>query len=96
MEEKEFNAINVIPFIDIMLVLLTIVLTTSTFIAQGMIPVSMPRASKNQAEVFRTQTIEIDRLGQLYLNGASVTIEGLPAKFKDIGRGDAGADSRRP
>ena len=35
MDEKEFDVINVIPFIDIMLVLLTIVLTTSTFIARA-------------------------------------------------------------
>ena len=35
MEEKEFDYINVIPLVDVMLVLLTIVLTTSTFIASG-------------------------------------------------------------
>jgi len=33
MEEKEFDYINMIPFIDVMLVLLTIVLMTSTFVA---------------------------------------------------------------
>jgi biopolymer transport protein ExbD len=32
---KRFDQINVIPFIDIMLVLLAIVLTTATFISQG-------------------------------------------------------------
>ena len=41
MKEKEFDYINVIPFIDIMLVLLTIILTTSTFIAQGAVPVEL-------------------------------------------------------
>lgn len=37
MEEKEFDYINMIPFIDVMLVLLTIVLMTSTFVAGGII-----------------------------------------------------------
>ena len=37
MEEKEFDYMNVIPLVDVMLVLLTIVLTTSTFIATGVI-----------------------------------------------------------
>ena len=38
MEEKPFESMNVIPFVDIMLVLLTIVLTTSSFIASGTWP----------------------------------------------------------
>ena len=39
MDEKEFDYLNVIPLVDVMLVLLTIVLTTSTFIATGGIQV---------------------------------------------------------
>jgi len=39
---KKFDQINVIPFIDIMLVLLAIVLMTATFIAQGKIDVNLP------------------------------------------------------
>jgi biopolymer transport protein ExbD len=86
MEEKQFDTINVIPFIDIMLVLLTIVLTTSTFIIQGAMPVELPRASKNQAEILRTQTIEIGRSGQLSLNGRPVTMAGLCDAMVQIGR----------
>ncbi len=48
MEEKEFDYINVIPLVDVMLVLLTIVLTTSSFIATGRIPVELPRASRSR------------------------------------------------
>lgn len=43
--QKKFDQINVIPFIDIMLVLLVMVLTTATFIKQGVIPVDLPEAS---------------------------------------------------
>jgi biopolymer transport protein ExbD len=86
MDEKEFDVINVIPFIDIMLVLLTIVLTTSAFIVQGAIPIQLPRASKNQAEIFRTQTIEIDKLGRFFINGAAVTMEELSGKIKTVDR----------
>lgn len=45
MEEKEFDYINMIPLIDVMLVLLTIVLMTSTFIMGGMIRVELPRVT---------------------------------------------------
>ncbi|PID63587.1 MAG: TonB system transport protein ExbD [Gammaproteobacteria bacterium] len=41
---KKFDSINVIPFIDIMLVLLAIVLATASFITQGKIEVSVPKS----------------------------------------------------
>jgi biopolymer transport protein ExbD len=77
MEEKEFDYINVIPLVDVMLVLLTIVLTTSTFIATGVMPVELPRASRNQEEILKTQTIEIDRNGHIYLNSKPLLLDDL-------------------
>lgn len=43
--EREVDQINVIPLVDIMLVLLVIVLTTATFITTGQIPVNLAKAS---------------------------------------------------
>jgi biopolymer transport protein ExbD len=86
MEEKEFDYINVIPLVDVMLVLLTIVLTTSTFIATGAISVSLPNASQAQAETLRRQIISIDQNGAIYFNSAEVALEELSMKIKDIDR----------
>lgn len=55
---KKFDEINIIPFIDIMLVLLAIVLVTASFISQGKIQVNVPKAST-------TQTIKADDLAKL-------------------------------
>lgn len=77
MEEKEFDYINVIPLVDVMLVLLTIVLTTSSFIASGMIPMDLPKAKAYAGEVLKTQTIEIDRTGNIYLNTIPVSLKAL-------------------
>ncbi len=74
MEEKEFDYINVIPLVDVMLVLLTIVLTTSTFIASDMINVSLPKASSQREEILKNQVISIDRYGTVYLNSSPVTL----------------------
>lgn len=41
---KPMASMNVIPFIDIMLVLLAVVLMTATFVAQGRIPIKLPGA----------------------------------------------------
>ena len=50
-DEQEFNYINVIPFVDIMLVLLTIILTTSTFVTTGILPISLPKVSRSRDQV---------------------------------------------
>ena len=55
---KKFDEINIIPFIDIMLVLLAIVLVTASFISQGKIQVNVPKAST-------TQAIKADELAKL-------------------------------
>jgi len=86
MEEKEFDYINVIPLVDVMLVLLTIVLTTSSFIATGMIPVELPRATKSQEEALKTQTIEIDRQGQVYLNAKALSLSALRDSIRTLNK----------
>jgi biopolymer transport protein ExbD len=45
MKLKKYDSINVIPFIDVLLVLLAIVLLTSTFITKGIIPVALPNSN---------------------------------------------------
>jgi biopolymer transport protein ExbD len=86
MEEKEFDYINVIPFVDIMLVLLTIVLTTSTFIATGGIPINLPKAAKSQDQTLKVRTIEIDRNGRIFFNGREMTIPALLAELRPLDR----------
>jgi len=86
MEEKEFDYINVIPLVDVMLVLLTIVLTTSSFIATGMIPVELPKASKSQEEILKTQTIEIDQQGRVYLNAKPVSLPALRDSIRPLNK----------
>ena len=44
--DRELDQINVIPLVDVMLVLLVIVLTTATFITTGQIPVNLAKAKE--------------------------------------------------
>ncbi|OQX27522.1 MAG: biopolymer transporter ExbD [Desulfobacteraceae bacterium IS3] len=86
MDEKEFDYMNVIPLVDVMLVLFTIVLMTSTFIASGGIPVELPKASKNYEETSKAQTVAIEKNGGIFLNSTPVTIDKLKDSMKLIGR----------
>lgn len=56
---KRFDQINMIPFIDIMLVLLAIVLTTATFVSQGLIEVNLPSAEQVSEAPANQEPLEI-------------------------------------
>ena len=86
MEEKGFDYINVIPLVDVMLVLLTIVLTTSAFIATGAIPLALPKASRSHTETLKTLTIEINKEGKVYLNAQLLPPQGLRAALQRLNR----------
>ena len=58
MNKKRFDQINMIPFIDIMLVLLTIVLTTASFVSQGVIPVDLPNSETGVTQATNDNTAE--------------------------------------
>ncbi len=77
MEDDEFKSINVVPLVDVMLVLLTIVLMTSTFVKAGLLPVELPRASVIQSDSIDSLMIEIDVEGRIYLNSKLVSLNDL-------------------
>jgi len=78
MQLKKFDGINVVPMIDIMLVLLVIVLTTATFIAKGVIPLELPQG-KSAKEFPRDQKLKItiSQDGDVYLNESKCTVLNL-------------------
>jgi biopolymer transport protein ExbD len=85
-DEEPIATLNVIPFVDIMLVLLTVVLTTANFITTGRIPVSLPQASRSHVEKHQDKTIELTVNGDIHLDGALVSktdlenqLQALPA-----------------
>jgi biopolymer transport protein ExbD len=86
MEEKGFDYMNVIPLVDVMMVLLTIVLMTSTFVASGAIPVQLPKAGHKQAAVLKAVTVTIDKKGAVYYESAPVTVRGLQEKLSALGQ----------
>jgi biopolymer transport protein ExbD len=86
MDEKEFDYMNVIPLVDVMLVLLTIVLTTSTFIARGVIPVNLPKAAHSSEASLKTLTIEIDPSGSIFFNTVAVSLPALNEQLQPMAR----------
>ncbi len=82
---KRFDQINVIPFIDIMLVLLAIVLTTATFISQGLLDVDVPEAGHaHPADNRHTREIAIDADSHFYLDTKPVSLSELKTALKSF------------
>lgn len=86
MEEKGFDYINMIPFIDVMLVLLTIVLMTSTFVVGGIIPIELPRVVAEHEKAMKSHIVEIDNAGIIYYQGKKITLPFLREKVFSIPR----------
>jgi biopolymer transport protein ExbD len=84
MNERPFESINVVPFIDIMLVLLTMVLTTANFIVTGRIPVALPQASPTHVEKHQDKMIELTADGTVYVDSAPVTAGELESRIRGL------------
>lgn len=85
MKIRRGEGINIVPFIDIMLVLLAIVLSVSTFIAQGKIPIDIPKADQSEnAKHQEKLSITIDAQNKVYLDGQETTFALLQQKINSI------------
>lgn len=75
--DRELDQINVIPLVDVMLVLLVIVLTTATFITTGQIPVNLAKAKEAGDRKDVPLVITLNAEGDLFVNDRPVTPDGL-------------------
>ena len=80
--DHELNQINVIPLVDVMLVLLVIVLTTATFISTGQIPVDLAQADATSATPSEPITITITSSGEIFLDGAQLPQEAILSELQ--------------
>ena len=76
---RELNQVNVIPLIDVMLVLLVIVLTTATFVTAGQIPVNLAKAEAANERQDRPLIITMTAEGELFVDDRAVSDEQLDA-----------------
>jgi biopolymer transport protein ExbD len=75
--QRDIDQINVIPLVDVMLVLLVIVLTTATFISSGQIPVNLAKAKEVGTRTDAPIVITLTADGTLFLNDRTVPEGGL-------------------
>lgn len=80
------DGLNIVPFIDIMLVLLAIVLSISTFIAQGKIAIDLPSA--NSAEQSKGDdkkvNVVIDKDNKFFIDDVEISENELKDKLNAV------------
>jgi biopolymer transport protein TolR len=81
-DDEVIAQINIIPFVDIALVLLIIFLLTANLIARANIPVDLPRAASGNEPVGPTVSIVITASGDLFLDGVPMTSESLTSEVE--------------
>ncbi|SFR60011.1 biopolymer transporter ExbD [Thiomicrospira sp. ALE5] len=86
---KRFDSMNVIPLIDVMLVLLAIVLLTASFIVHDKIDIKLPQTENTASfnpEDREKLNLSLDNSGQLYWDGEPIQTDGLNQKMAQLDR----------
>ena len=85
-KHRIMNEINMIPFIDVSLVLLIIFMIMTPFLVRSQLKINLPSTKKTDQELTRKQTVQVqvDRAGTAYLNGMPVAPDLLEARLRQL------------
>src|SRR5512136_676270 len=72
-DEGLLSSINIVPFVDIVLVLLVIFMLTSAAIVKASFKVELPKAASGGAKVQTTLNFVYTKQGELLVNGTKST-----------------------
>lgn len=85
---KQFEKMNVIPLIDVMLVLLAIVLITASFIITDKLNINLPETEQTQQYTPPVNTkvvhLRIDQHNQLFIDKTAVNLKQMQTKLAQL------------
>ncbi len=84
MRRERFDKMNVVPFIDIVLVLLVIVLATASFVNNKTIKIDLPSASSKKHEDRKNLIVAIDKDGKYFFNKEELPLEAIKIKLAKL------------
>eukprot|EP01156_Anaeramoeba_ignava_P002693 Anaeramoba_ignava/a219220_21.p2 GENE.a219220_21~~a219220_21.p2 ORF type:complete len:128 (-),score=2.65 a219220_21:487-870(-) len=85
---KRIEGINVVPLIDVMLVLLAIILTISSFISLGKIELTLPSGTAQEKIKSKTYDIAISEEGKFFINSKNIPKRDLETEILHIKKED--------
>jgi biopolymer transport protein ExbD len=97
-DDEGFADINIVPFVDIVLVLLIIFMVTTEFARQDEedkrkmlpqnVPLELPKAASGGETNKSLLSIAMTSKGDLYLNGQTTTMEAITKRVEELKRGN--------
>lgn len=84
MRRERFDKMNVVPFIDIVLVLLVIVLATATFVENRALKVDLPSASSKKSEEKKNIQIAVNKEGVYSYEKEVLSLELIKEKLMKL------------
>ena len=90
-EDEIISSINVIPLVDIMLVLLVIFMVTTQFVQDDLrnkmppnVPIQLPKAASAQDTNPALLSIVINQQAEIFLNGKLSSLDGIKARIAEL------------
>lgn len=85
-QNEDIAEINMTPFVDIVLVILVIFMTTATFVSQGKIPLNLPHAhaTEQNKDAHKPITISLTKEGLFYLNDVAIRYEEIESTIAHL------------
>jgi len=79
-ENGLMTAINITPFVDVVLVLLVIFIVTAPMLVKDILEIRLPKTSTGDGQVTETLGIAVNKNGNILLNGQVVDEETLKSR----------------
>jgi len=84
MRRERFDKMNVVPFIDIVLVLLVIVLATASFVNNKTIKIDLPSATTQKKEDKKNIIIAINEDGKYFYSKEELLLDAIKQKLGEL------------
>ena len=82
-EDDAISEINVVPLVDIILVVLIIFMISAPMIMKPALPVELPKANSGESIKDKSATITISQDGQLFLDETRLDLAQLEVRIKE-------------
>jgi len=85
-EDDQIAAINIIPLVDVVLVLLIIFMVTTVFSRDSALKLDLPQGSRaDQVKQPPVEiTVSVNKASQIFVNGAPTPVKGLNDKINSL------------
>ncbi|MCA9561638.1 MAG: biopolymer transporter ExbD [Myxococcales bacterium] len=92
-DDEGVNAINITPFVDVVLVLLIVFMVASSYIVKESIEVDLPKAATGGETLDTTLSLVVDAQGALFLNGEPTTEAAIAERCRAASKADENAQA---